>query len=735
VSALAADIRRHLASEPVSAGAPSVGQRVRKFARRNRTLVVTLAAVFVTLLIGVIATSVALVRAIGSEREEQWRLYVASIAAASDALESAEPDAARWHLEKAPQRHRQWEWRHLRAASDVSHWTVELGSGPWSLAVAGDDEIAVACRDDIRFLDASDGGVVRRFGELRSERIAVSSDGRFLSYLLGSEGRIDVFDVELGAAVATAPWALDHRREQVFDPERPLVAFGCPDGMVKWIDLGGGGSVRETRVASAGTLPMVAMLRGSDRIVVADGVSARPTIMNRDGSERAVFGGGAVSTSAVVVRSDPVSSLVATNHATIGQGEINIWDAETRRHVAQIKGHTGAVRSISLHSGLLVTGSDDRTIKIWNARTGAEIGTCIGHTDAVVATAFSPDGSMIYSIGLDETARAWRIVDLRRRVVHASFPILDTALARIADAAEVIAATGSRGQLGVWDLGTASLVFEAEIPGPASNVFVESWPTEPLLIFSGDRGDVRVLSYLDREWSSLREPAGSASRHGFRAGVDAAGAWLACPRPGGVVDLYAFDGARPGGRGSDSASPFRHIHTIEVGSEAHAVGVNSAGGFIIVGEADGGLSAFHFDGSGHRLLWRRRGNEGPIRDVAVSPDGRLIATGDGGLRGGVALWSVGVDGDVLWRQRRHYGRIDDLCFSPDSRRLVSASLDDSVRIWAVEQGEHLLALRGDHPERVCSAHFTSDGSTLVSASFDGRIVIRAVPSRSVPADY
>jgi WD40 repeat protein len=101
----------------------------------------------------------------------------------------------------------------------------------------------------------------------------------------------------------------------------------------------------------------------------------------------------------------------------------------------------------------------------------------------------------------------------------------------------------------------------------------------------------------------------------------------------------------------------------------------------------------------------------------------------------VALWSVGVDGDVLWRQRRHYGRIDDLCFSPDSRRLVSASLDDSVRIWAVEQGEHLLALRGDHPERVCSAHFTSDGSTLVSASFDGRIVIRAVPSRSVPADY
>ena len=68
--ALAADIRRYLADEPVSAGPPSAGYRVRKFVRRNRRAL-TAALAFVLLLVtAVVMLTVALV-AVNQERRQK----------------------------------------------------------------------------------------------------------------------------------------------------------------------------------------------------------------------------------------------------------------------------------------------------------------------------------------------------------------------------------------------------------------------------------------------------------------------------------------------------------------------------------------------------------------------------------------------------------------------------------------------------------------------------------------
>lgn len=62
-NALAADIERHLRDEPVVAGPPSRGYRVRKFVRRNRAAVIAAGLVAAALVIGVVGTSVGFVRA------------------------------------------------------------------------------------------------------------------------------------------------------------------------------------------------------------------------------------------------------------------------------------------------------------------------------------------------------------------------------------------------------------------------------------------------------------------------------------------------------------------------------------------------------------------------------------------------------------------------------------------------------------------------------------------------
>jgi tetratricopeptide (TPR) repeat protein len=60
---LAADIRRHLNDEPVTAGPPGAGYRLRKFVKRNRAQVIAASVVLVALFAGVVGTARGLVEA------------------------------------------------------------------------------------------------------------------------------------------------------------------------------------------------------------------------------------------------------------------------------------------------------------------------------------------------------------------------------------------------------------------------------------------------------------------------------------------------------------------------------------------------------------------------------------------------------------------------------------------------------------------------------------------------
>lgn len=70
---------------------------------------------------------------------------------------------------------------------------------------------------------------------------------------------------------------------------------------------------------------------------------------------------------------------------------------------------------------LILTASQDKTVKIWDRITGKELMTLGGHTDHIVDAGFSRDGSRIVSCSIDNTAR---VFDLRtgktlRQVKHA----------------------------------------------------------------------------------------------------------------------------------------------------------------------------------------------------------------------------------------------------------------------------------------------------------------------------
>jgi hypothetical protein len=118
-------------------------------------------------------------------------------------------------------------------------------------------------------------------------------------------------------------------------------------------------------------------------------------------------------------------------------------------------------------------------------------------------------------------------------------------------------------------------------------------------------------------------------------------------------------------------------------------------------------------------LRRFRGHRDAVYAVALSSDGRLLATG--GYDQKILLWDTGSD-TPLRRLEGHNEAVFDLAFRPDGRILASASADRTVKLWEVATGERRETL-SDPTKAVHAVAFSPDGLHVAGAGADNRIRI------------
>jgi WD40 repeat protein len=526
--------------------------------------------------------------------------------------------------------------------------------------------------------------------------LAASPDGKLLA-LPETAKRISLYDVASGRKIRS----LDEIKAEtlVFSPDSALLAIGSdkPNSRVHLWDVRTGKKLR--------ALPRpdfdydsgpgaIAFSRDGKRIAVA--YSSRIIVSDfATGEEKARFICPNFSPSnkgGLFFTAD--GKMIVPGH---DPGEIRCWDPATgkERYVQKLhrKQHTWPVLS---RDGKVMAVADQRWgssrfIRLLDPATGKDVGpSADGHEFAVDFLAFSADGKTLVS-GDREMVREWKTDTgepgrlFRRRYVS------DEAAVFSAD--RKLLALPSPERVYLWEIGRDKPMRSLEYKGKDAIQAVAFSPDGKYLLSAHNHCETRPRGENKKE--------GQDSLHFW----DLATGKEIRSSPTPMKDLYSQLVITPDGRtaiaGSEKGMVIRSPYRTFPSTDAY-------------GEGAGQL--YLWDPRSGRQIRTLDGHRGAIRSLALSGDGRLLASASADHT--VRLWEL-ISGKTLFvlPTEKVYYHYPVTALSPDGW-LVAIGTKSTLRLYSTATGKPVLELRGHNSEVRCLA-FAPDNRRLASGLSDG----------------
>jgi WD40 repeat protein len=652
---------------------------------------------------------------------------------------------------------------YTRQAEDALHRAVPASRVRMTLSGYADDAISVEYSPDGTTIAAASADEVFVW-ETGDARMVLSLPGRVARYspdgsLLAAgtaDGTVTIWDLATRENIHTLSGHSDWIDYVQFSPDsRMLVSHSLDDSFIVWeTETGEKLFTSSARTGGYETLYSVAFspdgrLLVSQDVYSTDKVDWKVWGVNQDWALLNQFPGDPIFVFSpdgrwlAAPEGRGLSDIILWDLSKLSGADRAILDLSAVKPIRALAAHDNVIIgfAFSPDGTLLATAGLDGTAKVWQISPDglSPLMTLYGHKSEVNDVAFSSDGTRLATASNDGSVRIW---DITPNGASEWFTLAahSDRIRRFGLSADgKYLATASQDMAKVWELASGrELVAIRDPGGPLFGVDIS--PDGSRLATGGTDNVARI-------WKLNLTP-GAASAELVRTLSGHAGG----PPVGGIFDglntvVFSPDGAKLATGGVDK---FAKVWDVETGQELLSVLVDTDGSGVtrLAFSPDGRFLATASDdlpsGSSLATIWDiDRGRKistytghnqtGRIWGMAISPDGKRVATGGG--EGVLKMWDA-LSGEELLNLNGHTSTVTGVGFSPDGKYLVSASPDGSARVWDAASGEELHAYTSPGGPFI-DARFTPDGKNVIISGagfvygyiFDTQDLIRLAESR------
>ncbi|MFO0628468.1 MAG: WD40 repeat domain-containing protein [Polyangiales bacterium] len=393
-------------------------------------------------------------------------------------------------------------------------------------------------------------------------------------------------------------------------------------------------------------------------------------------------------------------------------------DAPTGPRGEPLVGHTDFVQALAFSPDgrVLVTGSEDSTLRVWDPATRACLRTLTAHAGAVNALAFTPDGARLLTASDDRTVRVWDVATWEvTRVLEGHQGCVSEVRAAGHDRA---ASCGDDGTVRLWDLATGACLREMQQSSWVNAMDVS--PDGTLAVASNTHNVLRVWDLATGARDATLVDA-SGLYAGTVMGMIVAGENRGAGHGSFARHVaWAPDGARFSTTSKEiiawDAATGAEVARVEGDGWGIAAVARVPGTSLLAAASHEAIALYDLD-AGALVACAPWDHGGDTHMVAVSPDGTRLACG--AQDGVVGLWSVAAlrAGGV---PSRHVRTAFAVAASPDGTAALTGGADRSARLWDLAAGtsrQHTFAAG----LFVSPVQFTRDGRRAVVTNDAGEI--------------